>query len=70
MKWYIASLVLFILADEQAMLVTLPAILLLIDYWPLEKKFHCGCCLRKSLSLFFRSLRAAQLFLFSEISEQ
>jgi hypothetical protein len=39
MKWYIAALILFILGlMSKPMLVTLPFVLLLIDYWPLERK--------------------------------
>ncbi len=48
MKWYIASLVLFILGlMSKPMLVTLPAILLLIDYWPLERKISLRLLLEK-----------------------
>lgn len=39
-KWYLASLVLFILGlMSKPMLVTIPFVLLLLDYWPLERKF-------------------------------
>ena len=40
LKWYLASLVFFILGlMSKPMLVTLPFVLLLLDYWPLERKF-------------------------------
>lgn len=39
-KWYVVSLVLFIFGlMAKPMLVTLPFVLLLLDYWPLERKF-------------------------------
>jgi Tfp pilus assembly protein PilF len=38
-KWYLSAIVLFILGlMSKPMLVTLPFVLLLIDYWPLERK--------------------------------
>ncbi len=38
-KWYLSAIVLFALGlMSKPMLVTLPAVLLLIDYWPLERK--------------------------------
>jgi tetratricopeptide (TPR) repeat protein len=38
--WYLAAIVLFILGlMSKPMLVTLPFVLLLLDYWPLERKF-------------------------------
>jgi tetratricopeptide (TPR) repeat protein len=40
LKWYLAALVLFILGlMSKPMLVTVPFVLLLLDYWPLERKF-------------------------------
>ena len=40
LKWYLAAIVLFILGlMSKPMLVTLPFILLLLDYWPLQRKF-------------------------------
>jgi len=57
-KWYIASLALFILGlMSKPMLVTLPFVLLLIDYWPLERKF--------SLQLFVEKI---PVFILSQIS--
>jgi len=39
LKWYLAAIVLFILGlMSKPMLVTLPFVLLLLDYWPLERK--------------------------------
>ncbi|MCE5339766.1 MAG: tetratricopeptide repeat protein [Planctomycetaceae bacterium] len=38
-KWYLAAITLFILGlMSKPMLVTLPVVLLLMDYWPLERK--------------------------------
>ncbi|MGD0786331.1 MAG: tetratricopeptide repeat protein, partial [Sedimentisphaerales bacterium] len=40
LKWYLAAIVLFILGlMSKPMLVTLPFVLLLLDYWPLQRKF-------------------------------
>jgi tetratricopeptide (TPR) repeat protein len=40
LKWYFAALLFFILGlMSKPMLVTLPFVLLLLDYWPLERKF-------------------------------
>jgi tetratricopeptide (TPR) repeat protein len=40
LRWYLAAIVLFILGlMSKPMLVTLPFVLLLLDYWPLERKF-------------------------------
>jgi Flp pilus assembly protein TadD len=40
LKWYLTALILFILGlMSKPMLVTLPFVLLLLDYWPLERKF-------------------------------
>ncbi|MDD5010982.1 MAG: glycosyltransferase family 39 protein, partial [Phycisphaerae bacterium] len=40
LKWYLIILILFILGlMSKPMLVTLPFVLLLLDYWPLERKF-------------------------------
>ncbi|MBN1787785.1 MAG: tetratricopeptide repeat protein [Sedimentisphaerales bacterium] len=39
-KWYLLTLLLFILGlMSKPMLVTVPFVLLLLDYWPLERKF-------------------------------
>ncbi|MDD5010983.1 MAG: tetratricopeptide repeat protein [Phycisphaerae bacterium] len=39
LKWYFAALILFMLGlMSKPMLVTLPFVLLLLDYWPLERK--------------------------------
>lgn len=39
-KWYLATLVLFVLGlMSKPMLVTLPFVLLLLDFWPLQRKF-------------------------------
>jgi len=47
-KWYIASLVLFILGlMSKPMLVTLPFVLLLVDYWPLERKISLRLLVEK-----------------------
>jgi hypothetical protein len=59
-KWYIASLALFILGlMSKPMLVTLPFVLLLIDYWPLERKF--------SLQLFVEKIPVFILSLISSV---
>ncbi|MGD0785160.1 MAG: tetratricopeptide repeat protein [Sedimentisphaerales bacterium] len=40
LKWYLTAIVLFILGlMSKPMLVTLPFVLLLLDYWPLQRKF-------------------------------
>jgi Flp pilus assembly protein TadD len=40
LKWYLAAIVLFMLGlMSKPMLVTLPFVLLLLDYWPLQRKF-------------------------------
>jgi tetratricopeptide (TPR) repeat protein len=40
LKWYLAAIALFLLAlMSKPMVVTLPFVLLLLDYWPLERKF-------------------------------
>ncbi|MCE5339767.1 MAG: tetratricopeptide repeat protein [Planctomycetaceae bacterium] len=40
-KWYLSAIVLFVLGlMSKPMLVTLPVVLLLLDYWPLERKFN------------------------------
>jgi tetratricopeptide (TPR) repeat protein len=40
LKWYLAAIVLFLLSlMSKPMVVTLPFVLLLLDYWPLERKF-------------------------------
>ncbi len=40
-KWYLSAIVLFVLGlMSKPMLVTLPFVLLLMDYWPLERKFN------------------------------
>jgi tetratricopeptide (TPR) repeat protein len=40
LKWYLAAILLFVLGlMSKPMLVTLPFVLLLLDYWPLERKF-------------------------------
>jgi tetratricopeptide (TPR) repeat protein len=39
-KWYLAAFVLFVLGlMSKPMLVTLPFVLLLLDFWPLQRKF-------------------------------
>jgi len=39
-KWYLSAFVLYVLGlMSKPMLVTLPFVLLLLDYWPLERKF-------------------------------
>ena len=40
LKWYLAAILLFVLGlMSKPMLVTLPFVLLLLDYWPLQRKF-------------------------------
>jgi tetratricopeptide (TPR) repeat protein len=40
LKWYLTAILFFILGlMSKPMLVTLPFVLLLLDYWPLERKF-------------------------------
>ncbi len=40
LKWYLAALILFAVGlMSKPMLVTLPFVLLLLDYWPLQRKF-------------------------------
>ena len=40
LKWYLAAIVLFMMGlMSKPMLVTLPFVLLLLDYWPLQRKF-------------------------------
>ncbi|HBG25918.1 MAG: hypothetical protein A2Y10_00685 [Planctomycetes bacterium GWF2_41_51] len=47
-KWYLAAIILFALGlMSKPMLVTLPFVLLLLDYWPLERKFSRGLFLEK-----------------------
>ncbi|OQA00430.1 MAG: TPR repeat-containing protein YrrB [Planctomycetes bacterium ADurb.Bin401] len=58
LKWYVFSLTFFILGlMTKPMLVTLPFVLLLIDYWPLERKI--------SRRLFFEKI---PFFVFSAVS--
>jgi tetratricopeptide (TPR) repeat protein len=48
LKWYFITLILFILGlMSKPMLVTLPFVLLLLDYWPLERKFSKTLLLEK-----------------------
>lgn len=57
-KWYLSALLFFILGlMAKPMLVTLPFVLLLIDYWPLERKI--------SRRLFFEKI---PFFVFSAVS--
>jgi Tfp pilus assembly protein PilF len=47
-KWYLSALTFFIFGLlSKPMLVTLPLVLLLIDYWPLERKFSIGLLVEK-----------------------
>jgi tetratricopeptide (TPR) repeat protein len=47
-KWYIATILFFALGlMSKPMLVTIPFVLLLIDYWPLERKFSIGLLVEK-----------------------
>jgi len=48
LKWYFLTLIFFVLGlMSKPMLVTLPFVLLLIDYWPLERKFNKFLLLEK-----------------------
>jgi len=56
LKWYLTSLILFILGlMSKPMLVTVPFVLLLLDYWPLERKFSKMLIIEK-IPFFFCSL--------------
>jgi tetratricopeptide (TPR) repeat protein len=47
-KWYSITLILFVLGlMSKPMLVTLPFVLLLIDYWPLERKLNKSLVIEK-----------------------
>ena len=47
-KWYSAALILFVLGlMSKPMVVTLPFVLLLLDYWPLERKFNRNLFIEK-----------------------
>lgn len=48
LKWYLTALVLFMLGlMSKPMLVTVPFVLLLLDYWPLERKFSVRLLIEK-----------------------
>jgi protein O-mannosyl-transferase len=48
LKWYLTAIVLFILGlMSKPMLVTLPFVLLLLDYWPLERKISKNLLVEK-----------------------
>jgi hypothetical protein len=47
-KWYLSAIFLFIFGlMSKPMLVTLPLVLLLLDYWPLRRKFNKNILLEK-----------------------
>ncbi|HBG25919.1 MAG: hypothetical protein A2Y10_00680 [Planctomycetes bacterium GWF2_41_51] len=47
-KWYLSALLFFILGlMSKPMLVTIPFVLLLLDYWPLERKFSKSLLIEK-----------------------
>jgi len=48
LKWYLAAFVLFVLGlMSKPMLVTVPFVLLLLDYWPLERKISWRLLIEK-----------------------
>ncbi|OQX10680.1 MAG: hypothetical protein BWK80_45510 [Desulfobacteraceae bacterium IS3] len=65
-QWYLAALLFFILGlMSKPMLVTLPFVLILLDYWPLERKSRFGSTELAEVSLFSEKL---PFFIFSALS--
>ncbi len=63
LKWYLAAIVLFVLGlMSKPMLVTLPFVLLLLDYWPLERKFSRQLLIEKIPFLIFSLASCAVTF--------
>jgi Tfp pilus assembly protein PilF len=63
-KWYLAAIVLFILGlMSKPMLVTVPFVLLLLDYWPLERKISWRLLVEK-IPFFICSIASSAITFF------
>jgi tetratricopeptide (TPR) repeat protein len=64
LKWYLAAIALFILGlMSKPMLVTLPFVLLLLDYWPLERKISLRLLIEKIPFFICSAVSSAVTFL-------